>query len=144
MHFPKSIEELIEEDQKLLNAEQNDDDNEDWQDEDEDEKGSEVEEVKAEGNGEKPEDAEGDQDNRSIGPFGSESNEEPRDYFDDEDLDPIILGLRIYTPGGAVVSVTGQVIGEYDDGEHDDDEDKGDESVKSKSKKGKDTSKKEN
>ena len=40
-----------------------------------------------------------------------------KESFDSEDL---ILGVRIYTKGGSVVSLTGQVIGEEIDKEEED------------------------
>jgi hypothetical protein len=115
-----SIETLIEQDlQKLQEENQevvDDDGNGDWQ-----EDGSESSDVEEEGNVEEPENAEGDAEKAEgdaekegvEGPPGSVyQDEEPEDYFDDEDLDPIILGVRIYTKGGVVVSVTGNVVGE--------------------------------
>ena len=82
---------------------------------------------KAEGDAEK---AEGDAEKEGIeGPPGSdcqdEDEEEPEDYFNDEDLDPIILGVRIYTKGGVAVSLTGQVVGEgINEDENEEDKDK--------------------
>ena len=124
-YFPVSIETLIEEDlQKLQEANQEvveDDGNGEW--------------------GEDASDAEEEGDAGIEGPPGSEYgsvyegevDEYPND-FENEDLDAITLGIRIYTKGGAAVSVTGNVVGEMiiekdededgDEGE-DKDEDKG-------------------
>ena len=45
--------------------------------------------------------------------YQDEDDEEPKDYFHDEDSDPIILGVRIYTKleggEGFAVSVTGHI-----------------------------------
>lgn len=49
------------------------------------------------------------------GLFGGDENNEPADYFDDEDSDPITLGVRIYTKGGVVDSLTGHVINDDED-----------------------------
>ena len=116
-YFPISIETLIEQDlQKLQEANQegvNDDG-----DEDDPDVGGEGDAEKAEGYAEK----EGIE-----GPPGSGSqneDEEPEYYFDDEYLDPIILGIRIYTKGGVAVSLTGQVVGEGINEDDEDEEDK--------------------
>jgi hypothetical protein len=49
----------------------------------------------------------------SHGPLPPENN--------DNDNDDLVLGVRIYTQGGAVVSVTGQVVGEPTDDKDKDD-----------------------
>ena len=152
-HFPTSIETLIEQDlQKLQEANQevvDDDGNGDWQEDDSDveeeenaedpENAGDAEKAegdaeKAEGDAEKAEGgaekAEGDAENEDKeGPPGSnyqDDDEEPKDYFDDEDSDPIILGVRIYTKGGVAVSVTGHVVGEGINEDEDEDKDKKD------------------
>lgn len=129
-----SIKTLIEQDlQKLQEANQevvDDDGNGDWRENDSSSDVEEVENVeepeKAEGDAEKAEGdaekAEGDAENQ--GPPGSDYQvEEDEDYFDDESMDPIILGVRIYTKGGVAVSVTGHVVGEGVDEDEDEDKD---------------------
>jgi hypothetical protein len=143
-YFPTSIETLIEQDlQKLQKANQevvDDDGNADLEDDsDMEEEGNVEKPENAEGDVEKAEDekvdgektdgektdgeetdggkAEGDAEKEGIeGPPGSDDEDED-DYFDDEDSDPIILGVRIYTKGGVAVSVTGNVGGEDEDEE---------------------------
>ena len=123
-HFPTSIETLIEQDlQKLQEENQeviDDDGNGDWQEEEGDLEKPENEEGEAEK-------AEGDAEKEGVeGPPGSDyQDEEPEDYFDDEDSDPIILGVRIYTKGGVVVSVTGKVVGEVINEDEDEGEGEG-------------------
>ena len=129
-HFPISIETLIEQDlQKLQKASQegvNDDGNEDDSD------------VEEKGDVEEPKKAEGDAEKEGIeGPPGSDcqdEDEEPEDYFDDEDLDPIILGVRIYTKGRVAVSLTGQVVGEGINEDEDEDEEDKDKNLKTATK----------
>jgi hypothetical protein len=132
-HFPTSIEKLIEQDlQKLQEANQEDvDDDSDENYLDVEEEGNVEEPKEAEGDAEKAEGvaekaegdaekAEGDAEKAEgkEGPPDSDSeeedDEESKDYFDDEDSDPIILGVRIYTKGGVAVSVTGHVVGEHE------------------------------
>ena len=148
-HFPMSIETLIEQDlQKLQEANEEGDGNEDGSDVEEEEdveepknakgdaKKAEGDAEKAEGDAEKAEGdaekAEGDAQKEGI----EEDDEEPEDYFDDEDLDPIILGIRIYTKGGVAVSLTGQVVGEgiNEDGDEDEDEEVKDKNLKTATK----------
>ena len=93
-YFPKTIEALIEQDLRKLREENQEvveeRGNEQWQ-----EDGSDVDSAES----------------TSIGPTGSDYEDADDEYlhdFEDEDLDAIILGVRIYTRGVAV-SVTGDV-----------------------------------
>lgn len=127
--FPTSIDILIEHDLEKLEEEKRevleDDGDGDWQDEASDEEEGSVEaseESVASGEPKEPEGdeekAEGDAESEIEGPDGPSSedeDEEPRDYFDDEDSDPLTLGVRIYTKGGVVESVTGHVINDDQD-----------------------------
>ena len=108
MYIPKSIETLIEEDVAKLNPKAVDDDDDDEDEEEEEEEESKDEPEKAEDD---PEKKEGNPETDGIGePF-----EGPPPPGVDSDDDDLILGLRIYSKGGAVVSVTGQVTGEEND-----------------------------
>ena len=116
-YLPLEIGSLIEQDLEKLEREKQGNDDDEGNKEQDEEQDEDEGEGEGEGNVDAPEKAEGDSANEDIGqPPGSETadkdDEEPRDYFDDEDADPIVLGVRIYTQGGAVVSVTGQVTGE--------------------------------
>jgi len=127
IYIPKTINTLIEQDLQKLEFEKNIVDNDDDADEDEEEGEVEVEEegeveveedeepVNADGNSEK---ADGDSKKGSgkelvtsdlpgFPCLPHESLEKPQD-----DDDGLVLGVRIYTQGGAVVSVTGQVVNE--------------------------------
>ena len=106
-YFPKSIEALIEQDLRKLREEKQEvveeRGNEQWQ-----EDGSDVDSAES----------------ISIGPTGSDYEDADDEYlhdFEDEDLDAIILGVRIYTRGVAV-SVTGDVVEQMIISEEDEDE----------------------
>jgi len=129
-HFSTSIETLIEYDLEKLEAEKQpvvaDDGDVNWQEEasDVDEEEENVEK-NAEDDDEK---VDGDANECIEGPPGSfdedDEDKELKDHFDDEDLDPIILGVRIYAKGEIVVSLTGEVIGEgFRDDEYDENKD---------------------
>ncbi|KAF8805527.1 hypothetical protein BYT27DRAFT_7296908 [Phlegmacium glaucopus] len=122
-YFARPIETLIKVDlEKLVSEKQKvvkDNDNEDSKEEEEGEKEEEAEKdtddlKKTEGDPEKGEPA--------VPEFlglvpGSEMSE---GYILYEDLDLIIVGVRIYTKGRAVVSVTGQVFNEQIDDKKED------------------------
>ena len=146
IYFPKPIETLIEEDLERLVAEKqkikngdNDNDNDD--DEDDDKRDEDNEEgdtgdpdVPPGSTEQNSDDSEGDSDTGEmvkvtpqfmdgLVPGLDYTNlEEVKEYFDGEDL---ILGVRIYTQGGKVVSLTGKVIGEKVDVEEKDKKSKG-------------------
>ncbi|KAF8802683.1 cysteine proteinase [Phlegmacium glaucopus] len=127
-YFPVSIETLIEEDLEKLESEkqkgvkEDEDSNEEAEEEEEEEENPD-EPKKTEGD---PEKAEGDPEKTEGDPeTGGLDLPEflglgPGTHH--EDLDCLILGMRIYTKGGVVVSVTGQVFGEEIDDEEEDEE----------------------
>ena len=124
IYFPKPIETLIEEDLERLEAEKNKLENGD--DEDEDEDDDKEQEDDEEGNKGELAELPGSINDNEGGPgelvmvtpqfadglvpgLDYTNIDEVKEYFDSEDL---ILGVRIYTQGGKVVSLTGKVIGE--------------------------------
>lgn len=121
-YLPLSLESLIEEDlEKLEYAKRGSVDDggnkEHKQDQDKDQD-KDKDKDDGEGNGDKPENKEGDSVNGdteqpSTG-SDAEEDEGPKDS-ENENADPITLGVRIYTQRGAVVSVTGQVTCEEND-----------------------------
>ena len=182
IHFPTTIDTLIEQDLKKLTLDSekkkvDDDDNDDGDEETEEaeEEGEEGEEDEEKEEKEKDEleKAEGDSEKGGTeelpvvipyippspgSPYGYGMFPKPQDSNDDD----LVLGVRIYTQGGAVVSVTGQVVNEEiieededdnaakgkEDGEKEDKddkkEDKDDKKEAKKAKKAKEKKKKKN
>lgn len=127
IYFPTTINTLIEQDLKklALESEKKEVDNdgdageeEEEAEEEEEEEDEEDESEKADGDSEKGGTEElvapGFPHWQSPGfPYNYDSYEmlaKPQDSNSDDD--DLVLGVRIYTQGGAVVSVTGQVVGE--------------------------------
>ena len=119
-YLPLSLESLIEEDlEKLEYAKRGSvDDGGNTEHEQDQDKDQDKDKDDGEGNGDKPENKEGDSVNGDTEQLSTgsdaEEDEGPKD-FENENADPITLGVRIYTQGRAVVSVTGQVTCEEND-----------------------------